>query len=402
MEGLTTGSNCPPTQAAVSRPLAASCPGRSLEVSPATRVPAASDVTRDRIERLPKTDLHVHLDGSVRPETLLELAREQRVTLPRRDVAQLRDYMHVQDARDLADYLARFDVTLSVMQTTDALERVAYELAQDAAREHVRYMEVRYSPVLHLQQGLTLDQVVEAPLHGLRRAQAETGIRTGLIICGIRNMSPYTSVELAELTVAYKGRGVIAFDLAGAEYDHPAKRHRAAFDAVARGDMPITIHAGEAYGAASIRQAVHACGAHRIGHGTRLFEDPELMAYVKDRRVPLEICLTSNVQTRVVPALDEHPLRLYYAEGLVVTINTDNRLMSATSVTDEYWLACQHLGFTWAELCDIALMGFRSGFLPQHEKRALLAAARREAEDLTDGAAAPPRSAAAVQAVSAV
>jgi adenosine deaminase len=339
-------------------------------------------LTRERLQQLPKTDLHVHLDGSLRPQTLFELAREYGRDLPRTDIDELRDYMHVTDARNLVDYLARFDITLSVMQTTEALERIAYELAQDAAAENVRYMEVRYSPVLHTRDGLTLEQAVDAPLTGLQRAEAELGIQTGIIICGIRNMSPGTSMDLADLTLGFKNRGVVAFDLAGAEFDNPAKKHRDAFYRVINANIAATIHAGEAYGPESIHQALHYCNANRIGHGTRLYEDPDLMQYVNDFRVPLEICLTSNVQTRAVAGFKDHPLRLYYDEGIVVTLNTDNRLMSATSVTEEFWRAHEHLGFTWDELCDVALMGFQSAFVPYQEKVALVEHIKTEIAEL--------------------
>ncbi len=340
-------------------------------------------VTRELLARLPKTDLHVHLDGSVRPETLIELAEEQDVELPTREPKALADYMHVKDARDLVDYLSRFDITLGVMQTEAALERIAFELAEDAARENVRYMEVRFSPVLNIQDGLSLGDAVAAPLRGLRRAEQEYDIRTGIIICGIRNMSPHTSMDLADLTVEFKDRGVVAFDLAGAEYNNPAKMHREAFYRVGNANIAATIHAGEAYGPESIHQALHYCNANRIGHGTRLFEDPDLMQYVNDFRIPLEICLTSNVQTRAVESFADHPVRLYHDEGLVVTLNTDNRLMSATTVTDEYWLAHRHLGFTWAELVGVARYGFESAFLPYQEKRDLVAAVTAEMDALT-------------------
>jgi adenosine deaminase len=340
------------------------------------------DVTRELLERLPKTDLHVHLDGSVRPETMIELAREYNKSMPSWDADELRDYMHVQDARNLVDYLARFDTTLSVMQTSEALERIAYELAEDAAKENVRYMEVRYSPVLNIQQGLTLNEAVDAPLRGLKRAEQDYDIKTAVIICGIRNMSPETSLELAELTVDHRNRGVVAFDLAGAEYDNPAKKHRDAFYKVVNANIAATIHAGEAYGPESIHQALHYCNANRIGHGTRLFEDPALMQYMNDFRIPIEVCLTSNVQTRAVSSFETHPARLYYDEGLVVTLNTDNRLMSATTVTEEYWRAHQYLGFTWDELCDIAVMGFESAFLPHQEKVALVERVVEEIEGL--------------------
>lgn len=339
-------------------------------------------ITRELLHRLPKAELHVHLDGSLRPQTMLELAAEYGVRLPASDATALEDYMHVQDARNLVDYLARFEISLSVMQTADALERIAYELAADLAQENVRYAEIRYSPILNIRGGLPLTETVDAPLRGLRRAEAEFGIRTGVIICGIRNMDPATSRDLADLTVAYKNRGVVAFDLAGAEYNYPAKKHKDAFFTVINKNMAATIHAGEAYGAESIHQALHYCGAHRIGHGTRLFEDPDLLAYVRDFRVPIEICLTSNVQTRAVATFAEHPVRRYYDEGIVLSLNTDNRLMSATTVTEEYWRAHEHLDFSWEELCAISLMSFDSAFLPWSEKQSLIREVKTEMERL--------------------
>jgi len=330
-------------------------------------------VTRDRLHRLPKTELHVHLDGSLRPQTMLELADEHAIRLPSSDATELAEHMRAHEVRNLEEYLEKFRITLSLMQTGNAMERVAFELAEDNARENVRYIEVRYSPTLHTAQRLPLTEAVEAPLRGLARAESQYDIRTALIICGIRNMDPATSRDLADLTVAFKGRGVVAFDLAGAEYNYPAKKHRDAFFTVINKNMATTIHAGEAYGPESIHQALHYCRANRIGHGTRLIEDPDLMEYVRNFRIPLEICLTSNVQTHAVPSLADHPLRRYYDEGLVVTLNTDNRLMSDTTVTDEYWRAHEHLDFSWEELVRVARMGFESAFISWEDKKALLA-----------------------------
>ena len=211
------------------------------------------NVTRDLLHRLPKAELHVHLDGSLRPQTLLELGREYGKPMPATDAESLGDYMHVQDARNLVEYLERFEITLSVMQTADALERIAYELAEDLAAENVRYAEIRYSPILNTRGGLPLTETVDAPLRGLKRAERDFGIRTRIIICGIRNMEPATSRDLADLTVAYKNRGVVAFDLAGAEYNYPAKKHKDAFYTVINKNMAATIHAGEAYGAPPVR-----------------------------------------------------------------------------------------------------------------------------------------------------
>jgi adenosine deaminase len=344
------------------------------------------EVTRDLLHRLPKAELHVHLDGSLRAGTLLELAAEYGKPMPADDPDALRDHMHVKDARNLVEYLARFETTLSVMQTADALERIAFELAEDLAGENVRYAEIRYSPILNTREGLPLTEAVDAPLRGLARAERELGIRTAIIICGIRNMEPETSRDLADLTVAYKDRGVVAFDLAGAEYNYPAKKHKDAFFTVINKNMAATIHAGEAYGAESIHQALHYCKANRIGHGTRLFEDADLMRYVDDFRIPIEICLTSNVQTRAVTSFEEHPLRMYYDRGLVLSLNTDNRLMSATTVSEEYWRAHRYLGFTWDELVDLCLMGFDSAFLHRSEKLEMLEGVRAEIASLPDAA----------------
>jgi adenosine deaminase len=343
------------------------------------------NVTRELLHRLPKADLHVHLDGSIRPATLIDLARAYRKPLPTFDEAALADHMLVRDARNLVDYLARFEITLSVLQTADALERAAYELAQDAAAENVRYMEVRYSPVLNAREALTMGEAVDASLRGLRRAAEDFGIRTSVIICALRHMDPATSVELAKLAVDFKDRGVVGFDLAGPEYDYPPKKHVAAFRLAAHANLALTVHAGEAFGPDSIRQAVHDCGANRVGHGTRLFEDADLMRYIKDFRIPLEVCLTSNVQTRAAATLADHPVRRYFDAGLVVTLNTDNRLMSGTTMTEEFARAHDHLEFGWDELCAIARMGFESAFLPWDEKRQLVQAVVDEVAALSGG-----------------
>jgi len=340
------------------------------------------ELTRDLLRRLPKAELHVHLDGSVRPQTLLDLARQQGIRLPADDPQALASYMHVKDARNLVDYLARFDVTLSVMQTPEALERCAYELIEDSAAENVRYLEIRYSPILNTRGGMPLTEAVDAPLRGVARAERDFGVKAQLIICGIRNMSPEVSLELANLTVAYKGKGVVAFDLAGAEYNFPAKKHKEAFYTVIDHNMCTTVHAGEAYGAESIAQALHYCHADRIGHGTRLYENPDLEQYVNDRRVPLEICITSNMQTHAVPSIVSHPVRRYFDLGIVVCLNTDNRLMSATTVTEELWIAHTRLGFSRAEIDRMILYGFESAFLPHREREALVAEMKQQLAEI--------------------
>lgn len=335
-----------------------------------------------KLRQLPKAELHCHLDGSVRPSTLLELGREARVQMPKHTPEELAEFMRVDDARTLEDYLRRFDVTVSVMQTEEALERIAYELAEDAAEDGVRYIEVRNAPILNVVRGLTLVQAIEAPLRGLRRAEKEFGIIGRFIICALRHFTPEDSLAMAQLAVEFKNEGVVAFDLAGAEKGNAAARHVEAFRYAREHNLAVTVHAGEGDGAESVREAVHICGANRIGHGTRLIEDPELTQYVNDRRIALEICLTSNVQTRVADSYEAHPLREYFDRGLNVTLNTDNRLMSGTTLTDEYVHAAEHLGFTVDELAGIALNGFESAFLPWEERVMLIEEASDRIEEL--------------------
>ena len=339
-------------------------------------------VTRELLRRLPKAELHVHLDGSVRPSTLLELGREYGVRMPADDAEALAHYMHVRDAASLEEYLERFAITLGVMQRAEALERIAYELAEDAAREGVRYIEVRYSPVLNIREGLELGEVVEAPLRGLERAERDHGIIGRVIVTAIRSMDPATSLELAKLAVSYRERGVVGFDLAGGERGNPASRHAAAFAHSRAHGLACTCHAGEGDGADSVREAVHICGADRIGHATRLIEDPALLEDVHARGIALEICLSSNVQTRAAETFEAHPLRTYFDAGLTVVLNTDNRLMSATTLVDEYAHAAQRLDFGFDELARVAIDGFRSSFLPADEKRLLVERMTAEVQQL--------------------
>jgi len=331
-------------------------------------------LTPEFIHKLPKTDLHVHLDGCLRIPTIIELAAKQQVTLPSTKPETLAKYvMTGKSCKNLAEYLKGFDITLSVMQEEEALYRAAYELAEDAASENTWYMEVRYSPIFHTRNGMKLTTIVDAVLQGLADAEKAFNIKTGVIICGMRNINPETSLMLAELAVAYKNRGVVAFDLAGQEESYPAKHHKEAFYLTRNNNINTTAHAGEAYGAESIHQAIHYCGAHRIGHGTRLYEDGDLLNYCNDHRIPLEICLLSNIQTGAAKTLERHPLKLYYDYGLRVCINTDNRLISDTTLTNEYYLAAKHLGFDLEDIKNVITDGFKSAFLPKRERSQMLA-----------------------------
>jgi len=339
------------------------------------------ELDKKLIKAMPKADLHVHLDGSVRIPTLLDLAKKQNVELPSSDPKKLKKLLvpglH---CKSLVEYLRPFDIVLSVLQEEDALSRVAFELAEDAARENTWYMEARYSPVLHTNNGLKGTQIVDAVLDGLHRAEKKYNIKTGIIVCGMRNIDPETSMMIADLAVAYKNQGVVGFDLAGAEENFPAKHHREAFYRILNNNINSTAHAGEAYGPDSIHQALHYCGAHRIGHGTRLMEDGDLLNYVNDHRIPMEICITSNIQTKAAESYSKHPLKFYYDYGLRVTINTDNRLISNTTLTKELWLAAKFANLNMEDLKTIIVAGFKSAFLPMRQKAILLNLVNKELE----------------------
>jgi adenosine deaminase len=237
---------------------------------------------------------------------------------------------------------------------------------------------VRFAPILNTREGLSLEAALEAPLRGLARAERSHGIVGRVIVCALRHMPQSVSQELAELAVAYRHHGVVGFDLAGGEAGNPARLHAAAFAYARSHDLACTCHAGEGDDASSVREALHVCNVHRIGHATRLIEDTSLTDYCNDHRVPLEICLTSNVQTRAARSFATHPFREYFQRGLNVVLNTDNRLMSGTTLTDEYAHAAQSLDFTFDELAQVAMNGFESAFLPYPERLALAERARTD------------------------
>lgn len=330
------------------------------------RIPAAV------LAALPKTDLHCHLDGSLRLATFRELGAAAGLDMPSDPAEVERRYFPADREPDQQRFLRHFDYTVAALQTPEHLHRAARELAEDAAACGCWLLEVRFCPLLHQKLGLSSDEAVAAVAAGLREAEAALGIRTGVIITGLRTIDPDSSLELARLAVEWRGRGVVAFDLAGAEEAYPAKRHREAFYHVMNNNLDSTIHAGEGFGPASIHQALHLCGANRIGHGTRLREDPDLLAYVNDHRIPLEVCLTSNVQTGVTPSVADHPFRHYFDLGLRVSINTDNTLFARTNILRELELAVRTFDLTLLETENLLLNGFKSAFLPAGQKAELI------------------------------
>jgi adenosine deaminase len=332
-----------------------------------------TNLSLEQLQQLPKAELHCHLDGSIRAATLLELGREIGAPMPAATPDALAHHMWVKDARHLEDYLSRFDVTLQVLQRADFLERVTWELLEDAHREGVRYIEIRYSPVLNVRGGLTFDDVIEAPRRAVKRARETLGIRAGLIICSLRHLDPAVSLDLARLAVSHAGREVIGFDLAGGEAGNRATPHAPAFNHAREHGVHCTCHAGEGAGPESVAEAIHVCGATRIGHATRLAEDERLMDEVGTRGIAIEACLTSNVQTRASRDYASHPVRTYLDQGLRVTLNTDNRLMSRTTLSEEYKHGVDALALSVDEVARLARNGFEAAFLPENEKRLMLA-----------------------------
>ena len=331
------------------------------------------------LKRVPKVLLHEHLDGVLRPRTVIELAKaEDYRGLPTEDAAELGRWFH-QGANQgsLQKYLEGFTHTIAVMQTEEALERVVYEQAEDLSQDGVVYYETRFAPVFHTRKELTHQQIVASVLKGMERGKKDFGISSGLIICAMRNMD--VSREMAELAVDFRERGVVGFDLAGEEGGYPAKKHVDAFHFIQRQNFNITIHAGEGFGKESIWQAIQYCGAHRIGHGTRLIEDiavvdgkamklGNLAQYVLDKRIPLEICLLSNVHTGAARSLAEHPFKIFFQEKFRVTLNTDNRLMSDTTMTKEFVAAAETFSLTLQDFETITINAMKSAFLPYGER----------------------------------
>jgi adenosine deaminase len=341
-------------------------PGRSCEEATVT-------LDLEHIRRMPKVVLHEHLDGGLRAATIVELAREQDVDLPTTDPEALDAYLSSASHRgSLADYLRAFHITTAVMQTGEALERVAYESLADLHADGVVYAEIRFAPVFHTQGGLNLEQVMNAVLRGLERASSDFALPFGLIVCAMRDRTD--SLSMAELAVLYRDRGCVGLDLAGEEAGHPPKSHLDAFHLIQRENFNITIHAGESFGLHSIWQALQYCGAHRIGHATRLVDDivikdgevvqlGQLATYVRDKRIPLEICLSSNLHTGAVRSISEHPFRYLHDMRFRVTLNTDNRLMSATTQSDELHLAAREFALGLADLEKLVINGMKSAFI---------------------------------------
>ncbi|MBB6673365.1 adenosine deaminase [Cohnella nanjingensis] len=328
----------------------------------------------DWLRRLPKVDLHLHLDGSVKPDTWLALASDQGIPSPVRDAASLLPLMRVDDTcGSLPDYLDKFAFVLPLLQTGEALERVAREAVEQASAHNCLYVEVRFAPQLHTQRGLTPDDAIRAVIAGLREGERRTGVVARVIAICMRHHSEALNHPVVEAAVRHYGRGLVAVDLAGDEGAFPAERFRDVFALAREAGIPITIHAGEAAGPFNIREAVEGLGAARIGHGVRLREDAELLEWIRERRIPLELCPTSNIQTKAVSSWSDFPLRDYYDRGLAVTVNTDNPTVSGTDMTRECRELAERFGFTAAELAGMMRNALDAAFVEEPARARLYA-----------------------------
>lgn len=336
--------------------------------------------TEKVIRSIPKVLLHDHLDGGLRPQTIIELAEDIRYKkLPTKDPYELAQWFHRgANKGSLVEFLQGFEHTVAVMQTKENLSRIAYEMMEDMRNDGVAYVETRFAPILHTEMDLYLEDTVKAVLEGLEKGKRDFGVGYGLILCGMRNMK--NTLEIAELAVNFRRQGVVGFDLAGEEGGYPPKKHVDAFQFIQKSNFNITIHAGEAFGKESIWQAIQWCGAHRIGHATRLLEDiildpqgsvvgfGDLAQYVLDKRIPLEICLSSNLHTGAVDKLENHPFGILFKEKFRVTINTDDRLMSDTDMTKEFLTAIKYFNLSFDDIEKITINSMKSAFIPYKER----------------------------------
>lgn len=299
-----------------------------------------------------KIDLHLHLDGSLRPETVLELAKEQHVSLPAQTKEELEKFLRVpEDCRSLTEYLQCFDLPLMILQKTEAIERVVYELIEDLVKEDVIYAEIRFAPQLSAKKGLMQEEIVKAAIKGLNRGLEEfPSIQAGLILCCMRGEgNEEENLKTIEAAGKYLGKGVCAVDLAGAEALFKTEQYQELFKRVRELKLPFTIHAGEADGAESIRKALEF-GAKRIGHGIRVIEDEELLKKVIKEKITLEVCPISNLHTKAAKDKKSHPIRILFDMGVRVTINTDNRTVSNTNLEKEYAFLKEYYQFKEEEI----------------------------------------------------
>ncbi|WP_338432259.1 adenosine deaminase [Clostridium tyrobutyricum] len=324
------------------------------------------------LETIPKTDLHCHLDGSIRPQTMIDISRKDNISLPSYSISELEKYVKVSGKCDsLKDYLNKFDIPIKIMQSYDNIYRITSELLEDAARQNICYMEIRFAPFNHLQKGLSLKDVINASIDAIKDGRKKYGIASNLILCAMRHESPEMSKDLVNTVKDFIGLGVSAIDLAGNEADFPPEIHREAFDMAKYYGLHRTVHAGETGNPANIIKSIELLNAERIGHGVFAFKDSHVVEYLKRNNIPLEVCITSNVNTSAVNSYKEHPVKSYMDNGIIITVNTDNTTVSNTSIVDEFKYLVKYQNFTLNDIKKVIKNSIDYSFADKKDKDSL-------------------------------
>lgn len=326
------------------------------------------------LKKIAKIELHCHIDGSIRPSTILDIAIREKMDIPTTDLNEFLEYVRApKECNSLKDYLKRFGYPNMVMQSEKNIERITYEVMEDAHMDNIKYIELRFAPFLHMKEGLEFDQIVESALAGIKRAKDELGILGNLILCCMRHEDPQLSVKLVENAKKFLGKGVVAIDLAGNEHDFAPELHKEAFDLAKEYGFSITIHAGETGRSENIIKSIELLHADRIGHGVNCKDNMEAFNLVRDRKITLEMCPTSNIQTKAVESYKAHPIYNFYGNNILVNISTDNRTVSNINLNKEYELLKEFDKFSTLDFKNIYLKSVDASFADQETKEILRA-----------------------------
>ncbi len=324
------------------------------------------------LKKLKKAELHLHLDGSLRPESVLDIAKKDGIYLPTYNLEELIKYLRVEEGnKDLIEYLKKFDIPQLVLQSKENLERAAFELVEDLAKENYIYVEIRFAPHFHLNKGLLLDEVVEAVIKGVERAEEKYDIQANLLLCIMRHLNSDKGYEIIDLAKRFKGKKVVGIDLAGDEFNYSALLFKEVFAKAKKENIPFTIHAGEARGVKSIKEALE-CGATRLGHGIRAYEDQDLLKELKDKNIILECCPISNFNTNAIDDFYKYPLKDYVDNSILACLNTDNRTVSNTNYMKELEFLNKYKPMEESKIALFSLNAIKGAFINEHEKRALI------------------------------
>ncbi len=328
---------------------------------------------KEFIKKAPKTELHCHLDGSVRPETVLEIAKMEGVTLPSYDLKKIEELMKIKTSvKDLREYLKKFALPQKVMQSRENIVRITKELLEDVSKENVKYIEIRYAPIYHTEQGLTMEEVIEAVNEGIRIGYQEFGIIANQIITCMRHMSVEENYSVLKVAEKFIGKGVVAIDLAGNEADFPPELHKQIFCEAKGKGLHITVHAGETGEEENIIKSIELLNAERIGHGVCAINDENVVNYLVKKQIPLEMCIKSNLDTKIVNEFRDHPIKYYLNKGVKVTLNIDNGTVSNTTLNQEYFSLIENFNMSKEEVFEIIKNGIEASFATKEQKERLL------------------------------